>query len=90
MTWQAAHSWKKESAKSGVMLFDTVPAYGLNEAGGHGDRETAQIRLIPRKSSEVFDLGQRRMKKVSAEANCCNPSIVLSSTNSLQSCYLIT
>ena len=63
MTWQAAHSWKKESAKSGVMLFDAVPAYGLNEAGGLRGRETAQIRLIPRKSSEVFDLGQRRMKR---------------------------
>lgn len=39
MTWQAAHSWKKESAKSGVMLFDAAAAYGLNKAGGYRDRE---------------------------------------------------
>lgn len=47
MTWQAAHSWKEESAKSGVMLFKAVAAYCLNKAGGYRDREPAQIRNWP-------------------------------------------
>lgn len=47
MTCQAAHLWKEESAKSGVMLLDAVAAYGLSEAGGYRARELTQIQTDP-------------------------------------------
>ena len=44
MTWQAAHSWKEESAKSGVMLFNAAVICSMNKARGYKDRDPAQIQ----------------------------------------------
>lgn len=57
MTWQAAHSWKEESAISGIMLFSTAAAYGLNKAEGYRDREPAQFQNDPLKSGGAHHLG---------------------------------
>lgn len=72
MTWQAAHSWKEESAKSGVMLFNAAAAYGLNKALRYRDREPAQIQSDPPTVQQDMQFRSAENEKVSAEQDCCN------------------
>lgn len=64
MTWQAAHSWKEESAKSGVMLFNAAAAYGLNIAVGYRDRESAQTQTDPLTIRRGMQFGSAENEKV--------------------------